>query len=124
MGRILGLYNIGEWYVTLWQHHGLTVPHGLLIVPGRVSITQARNCFERGKRYRADIPEDVDELQVGWALQTWRRKRGTAPENGQRALRECLECAIDDGYWLNYLEGVIGQSAADFPSNFITGGDK
>jgi hypothetical protein len=114
MGRVQGLRKIGEWYVALWQKHGLTVPRGILVPQKQVTVAQARNHFERGRRYHPDgIPDDVDELQVGYAAQTWRNKRPDIPENGQQALRVRLEQAMDDGYWLDYLEGVLGQSAAD-----------
>jgi hypothetical protein len=117
MGHVLGLRSIGEWYVALWQKHGLSVPRGILIAPRQVSTAQARNYYERGRKHRADIPEEVDELQVGYAMQTWHHKRPSIPENGHQALRKKIESVIDDGYWLDYLEGVIGQSAADSAEN-------
>ncbi|NIV32835.1 MAG: hypothetical protein GWN58_26335 [Anaerolineae bacterium] len=116
IGHLRGLRRIGEWYVALWQEHELGVPRGILIPPGKESVPRARNYYERGRTRQAAIPERVDELQVGYAIRAWRGKRVKLPEGTNAIMHERMVRAVDDGYWLDYLEGILGWSAADYES--------
>jgi len=108
MGCLLGPCNIGQWYVALWETHGLSVPRGILLAPKQETSARARNHYVRGRDYRVSIPEEVDEALIGYAIRAWRGKRVKLPEGSDRHLHERMIQAVDDGYWLDYLEGILG----------------
>lgn len=124
MGHVVGLDRIGQWYVGLWEKHGLSVPRGILVPPRSVSTAQARNYYVRGREYQGLPTGDIDEAQVGFGIQLWKNRRPDLPQNGHQTLRDQIVRAVNSGYWLDYLGGIIGMSAADnYPLVFPRAGE-
>jgi hypothetical protein len=119
--RSLGAGRIGRWYVSLWQEHGLSVKKGWLLQPHEVPMYQAREMFDKGYALLGDgsitdwSSDGVDVRDCAFAQFVPARLRkahhkelegcacATFPISSQ-----LLVSYAQAGYWLEYLEGVIG----------------
>lgn len=107
--------RIGMWYESLWRFNGLSVPKGNLIPPKDLSIAARLRMFNKGcKILRLEIDgwETRNAVDVrGCVMARWTGKtRGIAkpPKVWQGVPVARLYEAMATGYWMNYLEGVIG----------------
>ena len=108
--RIYRADQVGEWYVSLWQEHGLSLPRGMLLPRSDVPMTLARRLFTHGAAVlgMADWEPHGGPDVAALAALKWRGKKIKKPKSwGKYGLGSLLE-AVDTGYWLDYLEGVLG----------------
>jgi hypothetical protein len=99
---------IGEWYVSLWQEHGLSVPRGWLMDPKKVPTTLAVRFYYVG----AELYGFADQVDgslpiVGDAIAAWRGRRAPAPDEYAGIPFERLVEAVGEGYWLEYLRYLV-----------------
>jgi len=114
--RALTARAIGRWYVSLWQVHGLSIPRGLLPAVRSLSPGIALRFFNKGAGFFG-IPHAEIEWTYGLggdvralAILRWQGKRLPVepPERWGKYPFGSLVEAVETGYWLDYLEGVIG----------------
>ena len=108
--RICGASDVGRWYASLWQEHGLSVRKGLLVPVKRTSIGSALNYFGLGCDlwgFKIEPQADTDEV-IGMAITRWRGHDVDSPDKYQGIPFAALVRALVDGYWLSYLLGVAG----------------
>lgn len=118
--EIVGGERVGSWYISLWEEHGLHIPKGLLTPKKLTTIPKAMELMVLGASLEG-IELDLNEK--GWLIpprnrnflaqiaQRWtrRRIRGVKPPaewngfTGDRVIEW-----LNNGYWLEYLEGVVG----------------
>lgn len=119
--RAIGAFQIGPWYTSLWQEHGLSIDTGLLIPPQALKVWQLIELMEQGARLDGiELPStgwdqkgkkgitDV-RAQVALRFQDKRRKwRDTLPKehNGYTTLE--LKDWLSEGYWTDYLFRTMG----------------
>jgi len=113
--RIFSARQVGEWYISLWQEHGLSVPTGWLVPPKALPMQMALRRFKLGAE-TLNIPHD----EIDWTIpgssdaralvvfkwQGYKNKPKPPEKWGDYSLGRLLE-AIDTGYWLDYLYGLI-----------------
>lgn len=113
--RIFSARKVGEWYTSLWQEHSLSIPRGWLIPPKMLTPVLLLRRFKLGAKV-LNIPHD----EINWDMPgrgdvrvlvgfKWQDKknRPKPPEKwGDYGLGSLLE-ALDTGYWLDYIEGLI-----------------
>ena len=105
--------NVGQWYVALWREHGLSVPRGFLVPPRNCATGDAMRLIDSGLALRGiELPadwstEDGDDVR-GLAIQRWRQGQGRVAD-GVEISGSVVSAALSDGYWLAYLDAVIGR---------------
>jgi len=107
--RSVGADRVGAWYVALWQEHGLSVPRGLLLPQKRVPVSLALQYYRKGAALlgiTSDPGWDTDTA-VGAAIARWHGKSVESHSSDSIPLERRV-AAISTGYWVTYLEGVIG----------------
>ena len=113
--RIFSARQIGEWYVSLWRDHGLSIPPGWLVPPRDLPMQMTLRLFKIGAE-ALNVPHDeLDWMIPGdgdvraliiFKWQGW-KNRPKPPERWKGyGLGGLLE-AMDTGYWLSYLQGLI-----------------
>lgn len=130
MIRAIGAPRIGEWYVSLWKEHGLSVPRGILLGKREIPVYRCLELMRTGARL-SDILDDVAHaiamLSDGdWEIKakgkswdfralaslSWMgsRRRGwrKPPEEYAGVPLGILKDCLDTGYWSTYLAGVSG----------------
>lgn len=118
MFRNVGTVNIGEWYVSLWREHDLSMNRGMLIPIEDLSVTRlvefmnlgaeihqkplpaARYWLNEGIDYRAAIATKYKGKNRHWA-------RGT-PNQWKEYYASDLIYYIEEGYWARYMLDVFG----------------
>lgn len=108
--RIYRAHQVGAWYVALWQEHGLSVPKGMLLPQKDIPMSTAYRLFKHGAAVlgMTDWEPHGGQDVAALAILKWRGKKIKKPKSwGKYGLGSLLE-AIDTGYWLDYLEGVLG----------------
>jgi hypothetical protein len=111
VAHILSPGAIGEWYVSLWRDHELSLPRGILYPPATQPIATAMRLINIGLRFRGvDTPgswmtEDGIDVR-GPVIQRWKTGRGRTP-NGLEIRAETVASALNEGYWLDYLAPMI-----------------
>jgi hypothetical protein len=115
VARSLGADRIGRWYVSLWQDHGLGVKKGWLLQPHEVPMYQAREMFNKGywlvnddcSRWSID-GVDVRDCAFAQFVPAEKRKAHHKELCCARATSPRLVSYARSGYWLQYLEQIIG----------------
>ena len=107
--------QIGKWYKSLWDRNGLSVPRGALIPPKDLPVSMRLRMFSRGLKilqintagWQTHDGNDIRGI-IGarWAGKT--RNIPKPPKEWQGILVARLYEAMDIGYWIDYLEGVVG----------------
>ena len=104
--------RIGEWYVSLWRDHGLSLPRGVLYPPSAHSLASAVRMIDVGLRFRGiDRPgcwmtEGGIDVR-GPVIQRWKTGKGRTPD-GIEIGAETVANALNEGYWLTYLDPIVG----------------
>jgi hypothetical protein len=119
VARSLGADRIGRWYVSLWQEHGLGVKKGWLLQPHEVPMYQAREMFDRGYALLGDgsitdwSSDGVDIRDCAFAQFVPVKKRRAHHKELAEKLRgvknsQVLVSYAQAGFWIEYLEHIIG----------------
>lgn len=107
--------RIGMWYSDLWHVHGLSVPRGILYPPKTLPVSMRLRMFNKGCKI---LGLEIEDWEVsdgtdirGAVVQRWAGKTRNVPKvptkwNGVATSR--LYTAMFTGYWMDYLEGVVG----------------
>lgn len=124
--RCQSVVEIGRWYVSLWEKHGLSIPKGFLIpkrvLSGHKSVSLMRlGAPLVGITLDWDNPKWLISSQTQYArdfralVAKWwstgvrpRKKLKRPPKQHAGVTAEALRSAADSGYWLSYLCGVLG----------------
>lgn len=107
--RALTATAIGEWYVSLWQEHNLSVPQGTLIPPEDMPLHTSSKLYGLGAKLVGhpvwEGPVGYDVANVAFAAWTgrWRVYRGKVEKKNLSAHIDVLEA----GYWMSYLLSII-----------------
>lgn len=113
--RVFPASQIGRWYQGLWNLAGLSLPHGILIPPKDLPIATRLRMFNKGCAIlglQIDDWETYNSVDVrGCVMARWAGKTRGIPKlpkiwEGIPVAR--LYEAISTGYWIDYLEGVVG----------------
>jgi len=115
--KVLSPTRVGPWYVALWKKHNLSVPTGLLIPPKDCPLSLALTYIDKGLQFRGHSGPSSwkNEEGVDARSLTYKRWQGKSPGGlmkgkigGVTFSWDLLRLALDEGYWLNYLEGIVG----------------
>jgi hypothetical protein len=113
--RIFSARKIGEWYVSLRQDHGLSLPAGWLVPPKALPMQMALRRFEHGAKILGIPHDEMDwvipgngdvRAMVVFKWQGYKNKPKPPEKWKDYGLGGLLE-AMDTGYWLDYLYGLI-----------------
>ena len=111
VAHILSPGRIGEWYVSLWRDHGLSLPQGILYPPPAHSLASAMRMINMGLHFR-DIGAPMswmteDGIDVrGPVIQRWRTGKGRMPD-GLEIRAGTVSRALVEGYWHTYLYHLV-----------------
>lgn len=110
---IFSAARIGMWYESLWRFNGLSVPKGNLIPPQDLPLSIRLRMFNEGRKAIGLVeleewltPDGVDIR--GIVVSRWAGKTRGIPKLPKGLPAAPLYEAIATGYWLDYLEGIIG----------------
>ena len=122
--RLIRADRIGQWYVSLWQKHGLSVPKGLFIEPHEIPLYGAVFIFMEGARLlsREPLPDSwkhpadpaIDVRDCAFAQFVPEKKAihrelaAKLPDTFANIRRQVLVEWARQGFWLHYLKGVVG----------------
>ena len=114
--RAISPHAIGKWYVSLWKEHDLEIPKGMLFPPELVSPSSGLHFFNKGCDF-LHIPRDGANWTIspggdirGLAILEWQGRKlpvRKPPVKWGNYNFSALVDAVDAGYWLDYLEGVL-----------------
>lgn len=115
-----GCARIGEWYKSLWDEHGLPLAKGMLVPKRALPSWRTLEYFNAGLEFcgedmaRADDPCWMVKgksfpAMVGIYWWQGSKIRGYRPPDSWAGVhRQRVEGLMDEGYWLEYLQGVFG----------------
>ena len=118
--RTIGAANIGSWYSKLWLDHGLSVPHGILVPPEKLPLHRAPRLFDLACKLinfyppEWETPTGDDVRVLALAHWTGRWKPFARKYQWQGAIAGAgiwvgkLDDMVVQGYWMDYLLGVVG----------------
>ncbi len=116
--RALSARAIRDWYVSLWQDHGLSVPKGLWIPPKHVRLHQGPELIKVAYYKMGGDPDaedwqcalhDVRHMAVAAWKGKWRKIYGNEDVKWPKRFSKAgMIDLVDEGHCLNYLAGVIG----------------
>ena len=113
--RIFSARATGEWYVSLLRDHSLSLPTGWLVPPRDLPMQIALRQFALGAEALNISHDEIDWVIPGngdvraMVVFKWQgyKNRPKPPEKWKSyGLGGLLE-AMDTGYWLDYLYGLI-----------------
>lgn len=113
VARALTAWAIGEWYISLWKEHGLSVPRGAPVPLEALPLHLGRRFYDLAGEIqpapRGEAPAGYDIRDIAFAVTTKRRyiySRGKKVDLTALDLQEHI-AHLHEGYWLDYLLGVI-----------------
>lgn len=112
--KTIGLTRVGQWYINLWQEHGLAIPKGYLVSEKKVPLNTSLIYMKDGLDLLG-IPyhswgeewmfENRDLRYI--VINSLRGKGEKLPETLNGVRTTSLFTAFDNGYWLHYISGVL-----------------
>jgi len=115
LSMTVGVSKIGKWYTSLWSENNVMVPKGTLYPPSAVPMQSCLRFIETGLAIMGS-EGDVDRFtESGYDLRAlvvlrWKGKKKLPEEPGNQPI---LAEALEVGYWLDYLAGIIEASAEE-----------
>lgn len=114
---IFSASRIGMWYESLWRFNALSVPPGMLIPPKDLPVAMRLRMFMKGCEVMGIEIDDWQMADDDWTdirgtiTSRWAGKTRNAPKVPKRwhgMSTQLLYQAMFTGYWMDYLEGIIG----------------
>ena len=115
---VLNPRTLGQWYVGLWQDHGLSIPRGNLIERSDCTFDMAKQFISQELAHLSQAEPDSWETATGedaryliyrlWAAGSLRDGQFRGEIAGVGLLWVTVIGALVQGYWRHYLEGIVG----------------